>query len=166
MGRIAIGKIQRSHGVKGFFKVYSFSGETQHFIELKEVYLLTGRQYKKYRVKSVKVNPVSIRLQLEGIDTPEQVKKLTGTEIWVDRELASPLREGEYYISDLCRCHVYQDGKEVGRVTGLLEGSGETILEVLLQDGRKLLVPFKKHFVGEIDTDRRIISLKEAYVID
>ena len=39
MDDIAIGKIRTSHGVNGFVKVLSFSGQTDHFLKLKEFVL-------------------------------------------------------------------------------------------------------------------------------
>lgn len=46
MDEIAIGKIRTSHGVKGFLKVLSFSGETEHFFDLKEFVLKKKRKDK------------------------------------------------------------------------------------------------------------------------
>ena len=166
MGRIAIGKIKKSHGVKGFFKVYSFSGESQHFTALKAVYLLLNGRYTRYRVDTVQTDSTGVRLKLEGIDTPEQVKKLTGTEIWVENEWACPLEEGEYYASDLYHFRVCQSGKEIGRVSGLLEGNGEVFLEVPPKTGKPLLIPFKEVFISDVDIDWGTITLTEEYIID
>jgi len=166
MGRVAIGKIKKSHGVKGFFRVYSFSGESYHFTTLKEVYLLLSGQYRRYRVDTVQTDSMGVRLKLEGIDTPEQVKKLTGTEIWVENEWACPLNEGEYYASDLHHCRVYKGGNEIGRVSGLVEGNGEVFLEVFSKAGKSLLIPFKEVFVSDVDIDEGTITLTEEYTID
>lgn len=166
MGRVAIGKIKKSYGVRGFFKVYSYSGESQHFTALKEVYLLLNGQYTRYRVETIQTDSMGAKLKLEGIDSPEQVKKLTGTEIWVENEWACPLNEGEYYASDLHNCQVYQSGNEIGRVTGLLEGNGEVFLEVSFKMGKSLLIPFKEVFVNDVDIKGRTITLTEEYIID
>ena len=61
MGRLAIGRIKKSHGVKGFFKVYSYSGETQHFKALKEVYLLLDGRQIPYRVDAVQSDSSGVR---------------------------------------------------------------------------------------------------------
>ncbi len=166
MGRLAIGKIKKSHGVKGFFKVYSYSGETQHFADLKEVYLLLDGRQILYRVDAVHCDSKGVRLKLEGIDTPEEIKKLTGAEIWVESKWAAHLREGEYYMADLSRCRVVQEGREIGPVVGLLEGNGELFLEVLPESGKTVLIPFKEVFIVDINIREGIISLTEVYTID
>lgn len=166
MGRVAIGKIKKSHGVKGFFRVYSFSGESEHFAALKEVYLLLNDRYTRCRVDIVQTDSMGVRLKLEGVDTPEQAKKLTGAEIWVENEWACPLKEGEYYASDLYHFRVCQSGEEIGRVSGLLEGNGEVFLEVPSKTGKPLLIPFKEVFVNDVDIDGRTITLTQEYIID
>ena len=166
MGRVAIGKIKKSHGVKGFFRVYSFSGESRHFTALKEVYLLLNGRYTRYRVDTVQTDSTGVRLKLEGIDTPEQVKKLIGTEIWVEDEWACPLNEGEYYASNLHDCRVHQSGIEIGRVSGLVEGNGEVFLEVPSKTGKSLLIPFKEVFISDVDIDEGTITLTGEYIID
>jgi 16S rRNA processing protein RimM len=166
MGRLAIGKIKKSHGVRGFFKVYSYSGETQHFADLKEVFLLLDGRQIPYRVEAVLSDASGVRLKLEGIDTPEEIKRLTGAEIWVESQWAAPLGEGEYYLSDLSRCRVVQEGKEIGPVAGLLEGNGEIFLEVSTESGKKLLIPFREAFIGDINIKEGVISLTEVYTVD
>ncbi len=166
MGRVAIGKIKKSHGVRGFFRVHSFSGEYYHFTALKEVYLLLSGRYTRYRVDAVQTDSIGVRLKLEGIDTPEQVKKLTGTEIWVENQWACPLNEGEYHASNLHQCLVYKGGKEIGHVSGLVDGNGEVFLEVPSKTGKSLLIPFKEAFISDVDIDEGTITLTGEYIID
>jgi len=166
MGRVAIGKIKKSHGVRGVFRVHSFSGESYHFTALKEVYLLLSDRYTRYRVDAVQTDSIGVRLKLEGIDSPEQVKKLTGTEIWVENQWACPLNEREYYASNLHQCRVYKGGKEIGHVSELVEGNGEVFLEVPSKTGKSLLIPFKEVFISDVDIDEGIITLTEEYTVD
>ncbi|MCK5197610.1 MAG: 16S rRNA processing protein RimM, partial [Spirochaetales bacterium] len=56
MDEIAIGKIRTSHGVKGFLKVLSFSGETEHFLELKEFVLKKNGKTKVLTVESIRAS--------------------------------------------------------------------------------------------------------------
>ncbi|HEB10246.1 MAG TPA: 16S rRNA processing protein RimM, partial [Spirochaetales bacterium] len=103
--RLAIGLIRTSHGVKGNLRVKSFSGETNHFSRLKKVYIKKGDRFIPYRVKSVGGSHSSLLLKLENIDTREEALRLRGEVLWVDRSVASPLKQGEYYYADLSRCN-------------------------------------------------------------
>ena len=50
---IAIGFVRTSYGVKGDIKVSSYSGETAHFLPLKEVFLKKGNVQKRFAVERV-----------------------------------------------------------------------------------------------------------------
>ena len=78
MSKVAIGRIRKSYGLKGFCRVLSFSGESEHFTKLSELYLRNKDTYIRYRVESVVIQAHRIFIRLEGIDTPEKAKSLTG----------------------------------------------------------------------------------------
>ena len=50
---IAIGFVRTSYGVRGDIKVSSYSGETDHFLPLKEVFLKKGAVQKHFDVERV-----------------------------------------------------------------------------------------------------------------
>jgi len=166
MSKLAIGRITKSYGLKGYCKVLSYSGESDHFLGLNEIFLFMEDSYIEYRVESVRIHARQVLLQLNGIDTPERAKSLAGSEIWVERKYAAKLEEGQYYESDLCRCHVYQKGKRIGAVRSILSSGALNFLEVSSGPGRMLMIPFSDPFVGDIDTKGGTIQLKEDYEID
>jgi len=163
--RLAIGLIRTSHGVKGNIKVKSFSGETDHFFQLKKVYIKKGDRFIPYRVESAGGSHSSLLLKLEGIDTREEALCLRGEVLWVDRSDAIPLKQREYYYADLSRCNVYHQEKEIGRVITVIEGGVSDILEVVTLQGKTIMVPFDEHFIAEINMEEKGIYLNEDFVI-
>lgn len=165
MEMIAIGKIRTSHGIRGFVKIVSYSGETDHFFDLKKVTLKSDRITREFDVE--KVNPMgdSVILKLTGIDTPEKAKAIAGMEIWVPREKAAPLKEGEYYHADLYGCEMLFEGETVGKVKSIIEGGGGELFEIELNSGESVLVPFRDEFVGEIFIEKKLIELKNDWIL-
>lgn len=163
MDRLAVGTIGGAHGLSGALKVRSLSGETDHFFALEQVFVKSGGGYQVYQVESVKQYRDGVLLKLGGVDTPEQGDKLRGGEIWVDRSHASALSEGEYYVADLCRCRVYQGGREIGRVVAVCEGGNADLFEVERPSGQRFIVPFAGAFVGEVDVEKSSIHLTEEF---
>ena len=104
--RLAAGLIRGAHGLAGFVKVSSLSGEDGHFYRLARCYLRQGGQFHPYEVEAVKGRGGELYLKLAGVSTAGEAAALSGQEIWVDRADASPLAEGEYYLADLCRCRL------------------------------------------------------------
>ena len=160
---LAVGKVQTSHGLKGYLKVKSLSGEIEHLLLLKSVYLGSPGELSLFEVEAVRRGVGTVLLKLVGIDDREGGDRYRGQFVWVDRQFASVLREEEYYIADLRGCRLFQGETLVGTVVAVPEGGGGEFLEVESPEGKRLIVPFSKHFVGAVDIADRRIELTEAY---
>ncbi len=161
MDRLAIGKVLKSHGLKGFINVRSFSGDFDHFHRLREVYLLKKGVPVLYRIEAVRAHSDMILLKLQGVDTPEKAKEISGSSIWVEREYASPLSNGEYYVGDLCSCSIHKNDRDVGRVKSVIDSGAGDLLEVVFHDGKVLMIPLMEHYIDKVDINERKIFLKE-----
>ncbi len=164
--QIAIGSVRTTHGVRGYLKVRSFSGEYSHFFNLKSITLRKDSTDRKFEIESVKPNGNQILMKLKGIDTPEQGKLFSSWEIWVPREEAAPLDAGEFYHADLVGCHLFLSDKKVGTVVSVIEGGGGELLEVKTEDNTAKLIPFNKVFIGPIDIKEKKIELLEGWILD
>lgn len=174
---LVTGIIRSSHGLDGFVKVESSSGEVDHFAGLAEVF---GRvpgsdgPLRRLVIEAVEGSRHLLLLKFAGIETPEQARALAGLELLVPRDKACPLSEGEYYVSDLCNCVLVYLGVPVGTVTDVLEGGAGDLLEVILTEGgdagesgsRRRLVPFRKEFVGEVDLQARTVELMHRWILE
>jgi 16S rRNA processing protein RimM len=161
MERLAAGLIRGPHGVHGFVKVQSFSGEHEHFYRLRQVYIRRAGDFLAYEVEEVRGRGARLEVKLRGVESPEQAAVLSGAELWVDRRDASPLQEGEYYLADLCRCRLYRGPEELGRVVSVCTAGPSELLEVEEAGGRRFLVPFSGRFVGEVDVENGRICVRE-----
>jgi 16S rRNA processing protein RimM len=166
MDKLAIGRIGKSHGIKGYFRVHSLSGETGHFSQLKQIFVPIGDHPEPFCVESVRVMSSRLIMKLQGISSREEAKKLAGKVIWVDRKYASPLRKGEYYIADLVGCGVYQQKQLVGRIKSVMSGGGGAdILEVEVRQGEAVMVPFAQRFVGKVNIKAKKLFLQKDFTI-
>ncbi len=165
MDKVIIGVIRKSHGLRGHFKVASFSGEYNHFLNLEKVSIRLGTQEKEYLVEEVKPFNREILMKLKGIDTPESARLLSKGTIVVPGEMAAPLKAGEFYRTDLIGCHFYHDSKDMGEVVSIFDGAQSDLLEVKFGEGT-FLVPFMKNYVGEVDTGNRKIELLAPWLME
>jgi len=176
MDRIAVGRIGKSHGLKGWVRVHSYSGETGHFRRMETAELLPGereaeRKRTAPREREVAIEAVQERvgvvlMKFRGVDTAEQARSLTGREMWVDRSHAAPLREDEYYLQDLVDCRVFLHDEERGRVRAVWDNGHNDFLEVELADGSTRNVPFHREYVTEVDIHARRIVVGFPEVLE
>mgnify|MGYP005836776687 CR=1 FL=1 len=166
MEPLVIGILQRSHGVKGFVRVKSLSGETDHFLHLHWVLLRKEGQETRFEVEQSKVSGKDVLLKLKGIDTPEASLPYLSSEILVPKDQVSPLKENEYYMGDLCRCTLIHRGNMVGKVVSVVESGASFLLEVEVPNGRRILIPFVDAWVGEVKIEARTIELRNPEILE
>ena len=167
MSQIIVGKVRTSHGVKGDLKVFSTSGDYDHYSDFESVTLKKGNRSKSFTVEAVKGSGPATLLKLQGIDTPEEGKLYAGYDILVDEELKSPCDEGEYYQSDLIGCDLVFNDKKLATVIDMVYGGPNDLLEVKREDNEVVvLVPFRNEFIGDVNISNKQIELKVDWILD
>lgn len=167
---LAAAKLGAPKGVKGALKVQSYSGEFDHLASLKSV--LLGPEGKPelaapMRIVAVDRSSVSMSAVFAGYDSPEKARALTGMEIFLPREAASPLAENEWYIHDLVGLKLTLSGEPVGEVVAVLDGGADPLLEIKpLKGGAACLVPFRNEFVGAVDVGGGTMELLAGWLLE
>jgi len=154
-------------GLKGFIKVKSLSGETEHLLRLKSVTLRKDGRERVMDVEESSAVPPTMVMRFAGFNSPEEAKKLTGAELLVSREDAAPLRPGEFYVEDLKGLAVVSDSEEaLGRIVSVIDAGGGDLAEILLESGEKRLVPFREEFFGDVDMELGRVVLRDVWVLE
>ncbi len=166
MDKIATGVIRTTHGVRGQLKVKVFSDDIQNFLSQKMVFLHKGAQEKQFEVEKSSIHGKDVLIKLKGIDTPEVGKTYNGWEIWIPREHASPLEEGEYYQADLHGCTIVYREKRVGEVVAIIEGPQADLLEVRKTTDGVCYIPFMDEYISDVDMQARTIELRNEWIVE
>ena len=104
-------------------------------------------------------------LKLKGIDSPEDAETLRGALLQVPEADLHPLPEGQYYrFQVIGLLAVTKDGRELGRVTDVLE-TGSNDVYLVKGPAGELLVPALPQFVAEIDLVSGRIIVEDMEVV-
>lgn len=142
VSRFRVGVIAGTHGLRGEVKVFPTTDEPARFLDLEKVILDTGREERTLKIRSVKFFKKFVILGFEGMDRIEDVEKLKGSELLINREDAIPLEEGEYFIPDLLGLRVKtDDGRELGVIKDVIETGANNVYDVQNEDGARILIP-------------------------
>ncbi len=157
-------------GLAGDLRITSYSGEYGHFERL-DVVALSGVEPDsgpdmEATVESVHAGPGGLSMRFKGYGTPETARRLTGREIMVPASRGAPLGPGEWYVRDLVGLALVAGGREAARVEGVFEGSAADCLDVRTAEGKRMLVPFRKEFIGTIDLEARTAELLAPWVLE
>ena len=156
-GWIAVGRLMRTRGRNGEFPALIDSTQPGRAERLTRVLLRNPQREAHFDVENVWRHDGRPILKFAGIDSISEAELWEGSEILVpesDRVVPEP---GEFYYTDLIGCQVDEQGRALGTVVALDEGSGPLLLRVAGPDGRELLIPFVRAICKEIDvTGKRI----------
>lgn len=148
---LIIGKIVKTHGIRGEVKVYPTTKDINRYDHLKWLYLEKTEQFTRYDVENVRYHKNMVILKLKGVDTREEAEKLVGGLLKVDRDHAIDLEEDEYFIGDIIDLEVYNvNGVCMGKVTDVISTGSNDVYVVNGPDG-EVLIPAIKQYVKQID---------------
>lgn len=156
---IATGVLRGPHGLQGNIKLKTYSGEWEHLKSLSEVELRHDGVSQIMSIERFIDHGNELLIKFPGVHTPEEARRFNGWEIWIPRERASVLHSGEFYVADLIGCDLLFEGVVEGRVVSSFEGAQALLLEVRKNDGKRILIPFMREYIGAVDIEKKTIEL-------
>lgn len=144
-----------------------------HLLELDHVYL--GNSDEPVSLESVRFHGDLALVSFNGVNTPEDARKLGGLVVKIDGSDAKPLEEGEYFIYQLIGLRaITPEGDDIGVVVDLMETGANDVLVVAPDAGGSapnsaadLLIPNHPVYVHEINPAEGVIVVtKPVYPED
>ncbi len=138
--RVALAAVAGAHGIKGELRLKLFADSVASLKAHSNVYVGgEPRQIRDLR----DANKTAIA-RLDGITDRTAAEALRGLLIEVDRDSLPALGEGEYYHADLIGLPcVDSSGTALGTVAGIENFGAGDLIEVLLANGKRSLIPFR-----------------------
>ena len=164
---ISIGKVSRLHGYQGALVVTTQSGKDSALNSITQIWLgKTPESAQPFQIQSASWMPRGWKLELSQINDEPSAENLLGLTVFANRLDLPPLETNEYYLSDLEQMKVMDwDTKEViGSFVALEESDVKQNLKAsywLIQTQKgSISVPAVAHFIHQVDTENKIIWLK------
>lgn len=158
-----VGCVATTHGVHGEVKVYPTTEEPQRFKKYKDILLRDPqgrREDRRMHIESVKFFKQMVIVKFRECETMEDAEKLRGAELYVPREKAVPLKENEYYISDLIGLQVDSDeGVCLGVLDDVIQTGANDVYVVKQEDGKEILLPAIKECIKNVDVKERQMTV-------
>jgi 16S rRNA processing protein RimM len=158
---ILIGKIIKSHGLKGEVKVFPYSGSPENFQNYTDLVVADHESgvSRSLSVKQARVQGGNVILLFEGVTSRNEADTLAGREVWLARNDFPPLAPNEYYWFELEGMDVYTvDGRELGTVTSIFNNKAQDVLVVTDRQG-EYLIPVTEDVIRSMDDRRRILVI-------
>lgn len=154
-----VGVIANTHGIRGEVKVFPTTDDPARYKKLKEVLLDTGDEYRKLEVSSARFFKNLVIVKFKGIDNINDIECYKGHDLYVTRDNAIPLEEGEYYLADIIDAKVVtEDGEDFGILKDILE-TGANLVYVVDHAGKEVLLPVIPDCVKNVNVEEGIITV-------
>ena len=147
-GRIAVGRINSTWGLRGHVKVTPLTSNPQR-LQPGAVLLIRGEPREVIDVTYPKGYPCVV---FAGYEDPNTAAELSGTLIEIDEDELPPLPEGEFYVHDLVGLAVVDgEGAALGRLAEVIRTGANDVYIVRREGERDVLIPAIPDVVMEID---------------
>ena len=150
MDWIPVGRVTRTHGLKGELKF--FPADQEDLVIQNDQQIRLGEM--TFKIKSVRGAKSPFIVKFDGIDSIEAAQSLSGQEVLVAREDLESLPEGEYYRFEIEGLKAFDDtGKYYGVIEEII-ATGSNDVYVVRGDGKEWLVPMIDSVVQSIDLEQ------------
>lgn len=160
MGKITIGKITKTRGLKGEVVISPLTDDPERFFLLKEVWISGKEGSKIFQIEKVKKFKEKILLKFQGIDSPEAVKPLVNSFLEIQKESLPPLPQNRYYVFDIVGLEVLTtQGKKIGVIKDVISLPANDVYTVS-SGTKEYNIPATKEVVKKIDLHKKIMIIE------
>ena len=166
--RICLGAIAGAHGVRGEFKVKTFTEAAENIAAYGPLESENGDLHFTISViRELKEGLVLARAR--EVTTRDAAETLKGVRLYIDRDALPPPAEDEFYYEDLIGLAAQTEaGAPLGRVAAVHDFGAGDILELKEIPGRKaaLMVRFSHETVPDIRLEEGLIVIASDALIE
>ena len=167
---VEVARISDAWGIKGWFKVLSYSAAPEALFSCKCWYLQPAergaRQFTgtvKLTIRQAREHSGTVVAWADQVDDRAAAESLKGARIFIPRADFPAASEDEFYWVDLLGLEVLnREGLLLGRVQDLLSTGPQTVLVLAAeQDGKPVerMIPFVSQYVDGVDLPGRRITV-------
>lgn len=151
---VCIAAVAAAHGVRGGMRLRCFTAEPESVAAYGPVHDEAGNELFSLELMGRAKGGVIARAR--GITSREAAEALRGKRLYVPRERLPEPDADEFYHEDLVGlAAVSPDGAPAGHVSAVYDFGAGDLIEITAEDGQKVVLPFTREIVPEIDLGGR-----------
>jgi 16S rRNA processing protein RimM len=156
--RLLVGVITGAQGIRGAVRIKSFTAEPASVAGYGPVTDEAGTR--RFALKIVGQSKGVVIGKLAGVDDRNQAEALKGTRLYIGRDQLPPADEDEFYHADLIGLTArLVDGGTLGIVRAVHDFGAGDALDIELDGGGSVVVPFTRATVPKVDLAGRMVLI-------
>lgn len=155
---ICVGVIIAAHGIKGDVKIKSFTEVPKNIVKYGPLTDVTGESAFQIKIKKIEKN--FLIGSLLGVNERSSAESLKGLKLFIFKKYLPATKSDEFYYSQLIGLRVkLENGKTVGKISGVKNFGAGDLLEVTESKGTEMLIPFTQEIVPEVNIKSGVITI-------
>ena len=155
---LMIGEVLKPQGLQGECKIKPYAADISLFETWQTLYRQEKGAYLPLELDLRRIHEGFVYAVLGDCQSPEDVDRLRGTKLYIDRVHAAPLEEGAVYIADLIGCKAVDEaGQELGTLTEVLQHG--TVDTWVFGGKRPFMAPALKSVFPQVDIKNQRIQV-------
>lgn len=157
----SLGKITKSHGLKGEVIIYLDVDDPEKYAKLDALFLDIKGQLIPFIIDQIQIRGKKSILKIEDINTIEQAEPYINAEVWLPLNALPKLKGKSFYYHDVIGYSILDltANAAIGNIKAIYESTGNDLFAVD-HEGIEILVPIVDEFILEINHNEKQITLK------
>ena len=152
---IRIGKIVNTHGLKGELRILSdFRHKDKVFVKGMKLYV--GKKKEEFTINTYRFHKIYDMVTFDGYNNINDVEYLKGMQAYINEDDLK--LDDEIYSGKLLGFKVVMNNKEIGKITEVIDTPANEVLRI----NEKILIPYVKDFIEDINMDEETVYVKEV----
>ena len=160
-GLIVVAHIVKTRGLRGEVVADLLTDFPERFEKLKSLIGISSSDDKRsLQIEEQWFHGKRLVLKFAGFDSIDEAKELVGYHLAVPESDRVEVPSDTFYEWELTGCRVEtMDGRQIGKVDGVMHTGGVEMLSVVDETGRDRLIPMAGDIVIEIDKENKLIRI-------
>jgi 16S rRNA processing protein RimM len=163
MDLVEIGKLGKTHGIKGELKTRFLEHYLDYIYELCKPGQLVFLEMDGFKIpyKIARLRNQDLLLSFEKVTSVEVARKLVNAQVYIARGIISDLDLDQISSDDLTAFNILDDdtGQVIGRIDRVEETPAHPIAMVIMEDGKSLFIPLADELISDIDMEENRIYM-------
>jgi 16S rRNA processing protein RimM len=154
-----LGKIVRTHGVKGDMMILLDVDDPVRYKKMKSVFLDVNEQLTSFNISQVSIRDSIVKVHLEGVDDMTKAETFLKCDAYLPLSKLQKLDETHFYFHEIINFKVIDKTKgAIGVFEKVVDIPQQTIGQI--KNGNKeILVPMIPQFIERVDRNEKILYL-------
>lgn len=166
-GFFQLGKIVRTHGVKGHLLIHLDAQHPSHYKKCKEMFLMLNGVLQKFTIKEISITSDTARVLFNEIDSLTKAEGYNKIDVYLPLTDLPKLGKNDFYYHELIGAEI-SDTKfgVIGIVKDIIDMPAQPLAQIFVNE-KEVLVPINKDFVIEFNSnDKKLLMQLPDGLID